>query len=113
MRRGKHKLFYHLFPEPENQEREEPKKRNYLMPERNIALVHRYYYHAVLRRLRYEDALELLSKNEFFLSEHRIVAVMQEPENYDLLTLLNHRKPDVKQLTALYPQWSWKYSAVV
>jgi hypothetical protein len=106
MSRGKNKLFYNLFnEEPESSE---AKKRNYLMPERDEAMMHRYYYHMVILRRRYEDALEKLSKEEFFISEHRIATVLGEPSNYKKVEILFREKPTAKELATLYPQWSWK-----
>lgn len=41
---------------------------------RNEALCRRYYYWTETQRLRFDDALRILSEREFFLSEQRIMA---------------------------------------
>jgi len=106
MARGKKRLYYDLF----NQADLEPvKKRNHYIHKRNKALVHRYYFHAIKCRKRFEDALEDLSEQEFFISETRIAAILQEDEPYTLLKQLSEQEPDLKELANRYPQWSWKY----
>ncbi len=44
---------------------------------RDEALCRRYYYWTEERRLRFDDALTLLSKQEFFISEERIMAIIR------------------------------------
>ena len=39
---------------------------------RDEALYRRYYYWTEVQRLRFDDALKLLSEREFFISEERI-----------------------------------------
>ena len=52
-----------------------PRGRNkHLIEQRNAALIRRYYYWTELQRLRFDDALKILSEQEFFLSEERIMA---------------------------------------
>ena len=41
------------------------------------ALCRRYYYWTEERRLRFDDALTLLSKQEFFISEERIMTIIR------------------------------------
>lgn len=44
---------------------------------RDEALCRRYYYWTEERRLRFDDALALLSKQEFFISEERIMTIIR------------------------------------
>ena len=43
---------------------------------RDEALCRRYYYWTEVQRLRFDDALRILSEREFFISEERACAVM-------------------------------------
>jgi len=44
---------------------------------RDEALCRRYYELTAKQRLRFDDALKILSKQEFFLSEERIMAIVR------------------------------------
>lgn len=44
---------------------------------RDKALCRRYYYWTEERRLRFDDALTILSKQEFFISEERIMSIIR------------------------------------
>ncbi len=49
-----------------------------LIEKRNEALCRRWYYWTELQRLRFDDALKILSEQEFFLSEDRIMAIIRQ-----------------------------------
>ncbi|MCC8146911.1 MAG: transposase [Bacteroidales bacterium] len=49
-----------------------------LIQKRNEALCRRYYYWTELQRLRFDDTLKVLSEQEFFISEERIMAIIRE-----------------------------------
>lgn len=49
-----------------------------LIQRRNAKLVERYYYWTELKRLRFDDAVLILSRDEFFISEARVFRVIQE-----------------------------------
>ena len=56
-----------------------PRGRNkHLIEQRNSALIRRYYYWTEVQRLRFDDALKILSEQEFFISEERIMAVISQ-----------------------------------
>ena len=56
-----------------------PRGRNkHLIEQRNSALIRRYYYWTEVQRLRFDDALKILSEQEFFISEERIMAVIRQ-----------------------------------
>jgi hypothetical protein len=44
---------------------------------RNEALLFRYYYWTEERRIRFDDALRILSECEFFISGERIMAIVR------------------------------------
>lgn len=44
---------------------------------RDEALCCRYYYWTERQRLRFDDALKILSEREFFISEERIMAIIR------------------------------------
>lgn len=50
---------------------------------RNEALCRRYYYWTETQRLRFDDALRILSEREFFLSEQRIMAIIRKASRED------------------------------
>jgi hypothetical protein len=49
-----------------------------LIERRNIALLRRYHELTEVNRLRFDDALKVLSTQEFFLSEERILAIIRD-----------------------------------
>ena len=48
-----------------------------LIKRRDEALCRRYYYWTEVQRLRFDNALKVLSKEEFFISEERILAIIR------------------------------------
>lgn len=44
---------------------------------RDEALCRRYYYWTEVQRLRFDDALKVLSEREFFISEERIMTIIR------------------------------------
>lgn len=48
-----------------------------LIRKRDEQLCRRYYYWTEKQRLRFDDALRILSQQEFFLSEERIMAIIR------------------------------------
>lgn len=49
-----------------------------LIQARNEKIAQRWYYWTEKQRLRFDDALTILSRQEFFLSEDRILCVLRE-----------------------------------
>lgn len=49
----------------------------HLIEQCDLALLRRYYYWTETQRLRFDDALKILSEKEFFLSEERIMAIIR------------------------------------
>lgn len=55
-----------------------PRGRNKdLIAKRDEALCRRYYYWTEECRLRFDDTLKVLSEQEFFISEERILAIIR------------------------------------
>lgn len=48
-----------------------------LIKKRDAALCRRYYYWTETQRLRFDDALRILSEQEFFISEQRIMSIIR------------------------------------
>jgi len=64
---------------------------------RNEALLRRYYFWIEVQRLRFDDALKVLSEREFFISEERIMAIIRNAicngENNKTLTVPRVKAP--------------------
>ena len=77
-----------------------PRGRNkHLIEQRNSALIRRYYYWTEVQRLRFDDALKILSEQEFFISEERIMAVIRQAcrgcKDLKVLPVPKVRKPRI------------------
>ncbi|NDW13200.1 transposase [Bacteroides sp. 214] len=48
-----------------------------LISRRDEALLRRYHYWTEVKRLRFDDALRILSLQEFFISEERIMTIIR------------------------------------
>lgn len=68
-----------------------------LIDKRDEALCRRYYYWTEVARLRFDDALVVLSQKEFFISEERIMAIIRkkcrEIKDLRILPVPKVRKP--------------------
>ncbi len=67
-----------------------------LIKKRNEALCRRWVYWTETQRLRYDDALRVLSEQEFFISEERIMAVIRE-ESHRIDAIVKRGVPRVKK----------------
>jgi hypothetical protein len=54
-----------------------------LITNRDESLCRRYYYWTEVKRLRFDDALKILSEEEFFLSEERILSIIRNARKSD------------------------------
>lgn len=102
--RGKQKLYDQVFNEAIQIKTEKPRPRNFYLPERNDALVHRYYFHGHINRMRFDDLLCQLER-EFHLTQTRLTAIINQclPE----ITRLIDEKPGVRQLEKKFPWFNW------
>lgn len=73
-----------------------------LIKQRDEALCRRYYYWTEVQRLRFDDALKVLSEKEFFISEERIMAIIRKKVG-ELADIAIRPVPKVKKpkLTAI------------
>lgn len=53
------------------------KKASELIRMRNEAICRRYHYWTEVQRLRFDDALRILSREEFFLGEYYIMSIIR------------------------------------
>ena len=74
-------------------------RNKHLIEKRNEALCRRYYYWTEVQRLRFDDALRILSEQEFFLSEERILSIIRE-NIAKLKDVVPVKKVKVPRLTA-------------
>lgn len=74
-----------------------------LIAKRDKALLKRYYFWTEIRRMRFDDALKILSEEEFFISEERIMAIIRENcnelENMRVRPVPKVRMPRAKRNT--------------
>ena len=49
-----------------------------LIKRRDVALCRRYHYWTETQRLRFDDAIRILSEQEFFISEQRIMTIIRK-----------------------------------
>lgn len=63
---------------------------------RNQALCRRFYYWSEIKRLRIDDVFDKLSREEFFLSEQRIMVLLRE--NSDILSEIHNARIKTNQL---------------
>lgn len=49
-----------------------------MIEKRNEDLLKRYHYWTEVKRLRFDDTLKVLSEQEFYISEPRIMAIIRE-----------------------------------
>jgi len=58
-----------------------------LIRKRDEALIERFIYWTETARLRYDDTIKVLSENEFFISEARVLHILRK--NVDKLNINN------------------------
>lgn len=70
-----------------------------LIRKRDAKLCQRYYYWTEVQRLRFDDALRILSQEEFFLSEERIMCIIRRHARSGTQVLTLTRQPKRPRLT--------------
>ena len=72
---------------------------------RDEALCRRYYYWTEVQRLRFDDALRILSEREFFISEERIMTIIRKKSREGIdKNIKPLPKIKVPKLTAAQPE---------
>ncbi|MEG0807645.1 MAG: transposase [Alistipes sp.] len=79
----------------------------HLISKRNEALCRRYHYWTEVQRLRFDDTLRILSEQEFFISEDRIMAILRTAfrsvDNVSVAPVPKVRKPHLtRQMLELF-----------
>ena len=103
MERGKQTLYNNIVQKSIASTGEKG-QRNTSLDERRNAMAHRYYFHATINRLRYDDCLLNLSQ-EFFLQPDTIVKELLLRS--DLISNLVKTKTTTAELRKLYPFYNW------
>ena len=103
--RGQQSLFNGLFIPTVEKTENKQRPRNFFQPERNEALVHRYYFHAEMNRLRYDDCIRQL-EIEFHITAPRIISVLTQCTG-QIESVINS-KPTIKDLEIKFPWYSWR-----
>jgi HD superfamily phosphohydrolase len=101
--RGKQKLYTKLVTTSIKQNGEQG-KRNADIEDRRDAMAHRYYFHAIISRKRYDDCLLNLNK-EFWIQPNTIITELQKRS--DLINKLNRNKVTTAELRKKYPFFNW------
>jgi hypothetical protein len=104
MSRGQNSLFTSLFPSSIQSDSNNQGKRNVLIEKRDEALICRYYYHAEIKRTRYDDCLSSLEK-EFFITAG--VITQRITLNLDTLKKIVEQKASAYQLKKQFPHFDW------
>ncbi|MDQ1770983.1 hypothetical protein GQR60_07375 [Labilibaculum sp. A4] len=80
-------------------------RRSRLIERRNRCLIARYYYWSEIRRLRFDDVLDILQEEEFFIKDRNIMNIINTSNSYLDGLLKNATSP--KQLKKEYPTFNW------
>lgn len=103
MQRGKNKLYNNLVPEFTSGVGQF-KKRNTSIEARRDVMAHRYYFHAIMCRLRYDDCIINLH-HEFFLQPNTVIRELEL--RLDLINQLVKQELNGGDLRKLYPWLNW------
>lgn len=103
MTRGK-KTLYNKLVSSAIADNPTPLKRNTAIDDRRDVMAHRYYFHAIIQRLRYDDCLVALSR-EFFIQPDTIIKELHR--RIDLINSLTENKTTTSELRRQYPWFNW------
>ena len=53
-------------------------RNSHLIGKRDEALCRRFYYWTDVQRIRFDDVLKILSEDEFFISEQRVLLIIRD-----------------------------------
>ena len=107
---GSQTLYTGLFPSAIPENPGEKGKRNAFIERRHDAMASRFYFHAQLRRLRYDDCICELS-DEFHLSHN--VVTLNLRKRIDFIKKLVEEKATVTDLQRDFPYFNWNYKLAV
>lgn len=109
MTRGKQTLYNHLVENSLESVSGTKSKRNECLEVRRDKMACRFYFHAVIRRLRYDDCLLNLHL-EFDLMTNTIVKELEVAN--DRINELNDNQTTTAELRKMYPFYNWTASLV-
>lgn len=78
-----------------------------MITRRGSVLVARYYYWTVIWERNYDRVLEAMANDEFFIEPATIQRHLSKPANDEFMKQLMKERPDVKQLSEMFPVWRW------
>jgi hypothetical protein len=108
MLRGHRSTYLSLFEPPMtvvvNNDAEKRGRSEALLLKRNNLLFHRHYYYVKIKRLQYQDLLDVLEA-ETFITQRTIIDITQR--NTIALREVYKNRPDVKVLKAMFPHMNW------
>lgn len=108
--KGKHKLYTTVVPSSIATAKKPNQKRNIYIEQRHDLMACRYYYHATICRLRYDDCLLQLSR-EFNLGAPTIIANLKL-RLYAINTMVE-QEIAAKELRSRYPWLDWSGKALI
>ena len=110
MAKGEHVLYTSVVSSSLPKEKGEFQKQNMYLEQRHDTMACRYYYHASLCRLRYDDCLLQLSR-EFNLSTGTIVGYLKL-RLYAINTMVE-QEVTAQELRSRYPWFDWSCKPLV
>lgn len=102
--RGHSKIFSILTESSKSEHSSQKGRSKQLIAHRDECLVYRYFFYAKIKKLQYDDSLNMLMK-EFFISKIRIIELLMI--NQIQLTELNKSNIEVKDLAKRFPFYNW------
>lgn len=78
-------------------------KNKRLTNKRNLKLIERYFHYTEIKRRRFDDVLEILKEEEFFIEKNTIENILKEDCYNDILNTMieDHRKKTKNQTKLL------------
>ena len=80
-------------------------RRSRLIERRNRCLIARFYYWTEIKRLRFDDVLNVLQEEEFFIKDRNIMNIINSSNDY-LNNLINNSATP-RELKKQYPTFNW------
>ncbi|RXQ96063.1 hypothetical protein EO244_04265 [Ancylomarina salipaludis] len=80
-------------------------RRSRLIERRNRCLIARFYYWTEIKRLRFDDVLDVLQEEEFFIKDRNIMNIINSSNDY--LNNLIKSSATPRELKKQYPTFNW------
>ena len=75
------------------------------LEDRDLMLASRFWYWSEVKRVRYDDVLQILGDREFYLDEQSVSRILHR--SCDYVSGLSHRDGSLRRLKKAYPWWNW------